>query len=139
VVATVASGPHKGAQFLGTATYAKGRVSIRFRTVLLASGAEYSVKAEARGEDGAFGFYVGGEPERDEDEPSVEAEVAKDTATDFATGALGGVGGAVVGDYVRKKRRSSRSPRSSPGATTRLEAGESLDVFIHETIRTKTK
>lgn len=121
-----------GARFLGTATYGRGRVTLRFRTLLLASGQEYDVRAEARGEDGAFGLAAGGGDGGAS--RSAEAEVAEDTGTDLVSGAVGGLGGSVIRSYARKKRRGG----GGQAPTIRLEEGSTLEVFVHETVNNTT-
>lgn len=140
VVAVVPAGPHRGAQFLGVASQAQGRVALRFKALILPDGRELAVRAEARGDDGGFGIPVAGSGSLDEDgEESVEAEVAADTATDLATGAIGGVAGDVLRDYSRKKRRGPRVRRSRDAAHVTIEAGEQFELFILEASISKTQ
>ncbi len=131
VVAIVVAGPHRGARLLGTASYASGRVTVRFRSFITAAGAELDVRAEARGEDGGFGVPVSGAPDDGSDGPSAEEEVAGEAGTDLVAGALGGIGGQVVRNYSRKKQYAPRDRRQH---VVTVGKGEAFSVFVQSAI-----
>ncbi len=126
------AGPLRGARLLGQASLAGDRLDLRFRKMVLPSGDEVSVQAEAQSLDGAFGLPVAiDEPEEDGD-GSLIGDVATDAATDVVSDVLGvGIPARAAGNYIQRSR--SRSSKSSRRVTTvELPAGTPLLVFFHE-------
>jgi hypothetical protein len=120
-----------GARFIGTASRGTGRVTIRFRSIVLADGREARVEGEAQDTDGVFGIRVESESSsNDEGRGSAAGEAAEEAATDVLSSALGGgIAGRAVDRYV------SRAPARHSGGTERLAAlpaGTKLLVFLHE-------
>jgi hypothetical protein len=126
------AGPLRGARLLGQASLAGDRLDLRFRKMVLPSGDEVSVQAEAQSLDGAFGLPVAMDEPDDEEGGSVVGEVATDAATDVVSDVLGmGIPGRAASNYLQRSR--SRSSRSSRRVTTvELPAGTPLQVFFHE-------
>lgn len=123
----------RGARFIGTASAGTGRVTIRFREVVLADGRQAHVDGEAQDEDGSFGFSPNADSAApDSDRGSVLGEVAQETATDVVSAAIGiDVASRAVDRYVSGSRA-----RRGGGAvrTVALPAGTKLQVFLHEAV-----
>src|SRR5262249_51214771 len=96
------TGVLRGARFLGTASAAASRVTIRFRAAFRADGRKAGVDGEAEDEDGAFGLrFEGGPASSADEEGSVLADGAKETAADLVSDAIGvGVATRAVDRYV---------------------------------------
>jgi len=128
------TGTLRGARFIGTASAGSGRVTIHFRTVVLADGRQARVDAEGQGEDGTFGLTHGAEPAAPNDQQgSALGDVAQETATDVVSSAIGfNIAGRAVDRYVS----GSRARRGGGGAvrTVALPAGTKLQVFLHEAV-----
>jgi hypothetical protein len=129
--ADVATGPLRGARFIGTASTGSDRVTIRFRAAVLADGRQARVDGEAQDADGTFGIRAFGEPAAHDDEHgSVLGDVAEEAATDVLSSSLGvGVAGRAVDRYLTGSR--ARRPGGSPRPVS-LPAGTKLLVFLHE-------
>jgi hypothetical protein len=127
------TGALAGARFIGTASAGTGRVTVRFRAVVLANGRQARVDGEAQDEDGTFGIRVEGEPAPVNDERgSVVGDIAQETATDVLSSTLGvGVAGRAVDRYLSgsQSRRASGSTRA-----VSLPSGTKLQVFLHEPV-----
>jgi hypothetical protein len=129
IVATVeGKGILRDARFVGVASASApgGRISVRFRKLLLADGREISVSGEAQDQDGGFGLAVAWPASS---QPSVGREVATETATETV---LDAVGGGVLGTAARKYNDKSRPGTASERPSVTLPAGQSFTVFLHE-------
>src|SRR5262249_32256514 len=128
VIARAESVLPKGARLIGSASFSDGRIALRFQRIILGTGREARIQAEAQDSDGAFGIpaAIQGQPE---EEPSAAREAAKDTATDALLETLGmGAAGRGARNYMR--RSSERDPAGSKPKVT-LPAGTKFTVFVH--------
>jgi len=133
VVARLAkvSGLLVGARLIGSASLSSGRVTIRFRSLILRDGRQLRVDGEAQDESGAFGLAADAptSPE-DDDQGSALGDTAKDTATDLASVTVGdNLAGRVFDRYTSRSRRAGSS-RTVPSVS--LPAGTPLLVFFHD-------
>lgn len=121
-----------GARFLGAASLAGNRITVRFTKLLLADGREARVDAEAQDADGGFGLAVSNAEGSEERGGSVLGDVAKDTATDMVTSVVGsGLAGQVIGNY---RRRAGGQRGSSNRGPVSVSAGMPLQIFLREGI-----
>lgn len=130
------AGALRGARFIGTASAGTGRVTVVFRSVLLADGQKIRVDGEAQDLDGAFGLRQEDEAvPTDSERGSVIADVAQETATDIVSDAIGiGIAGRAVDRYVA----GSRARRANgPTRTVSLAAGTKLQIFLHEAVEVR--
>jgi len=121
----------RGARFIGTASAGAARVTIHFRTLVLADGRQARVDGEAQDEEGAFGLRPEGAPAAPEEEHgSALGDVAGQTATDVLSSTIGiGVAGQAVDRYLSGSRARRASGAARPLS---LPSGTKLQVFLHE-------
>jgi hypothetical protein len=123
-----------GTLLIGTASAAAGgRVEMLFRTLVLPTGEELRIHAEAQSLDGEFGLVGRVEQAPRQDEGSVADAVSASRTARLATAALvpGGYLGAAADDLLDVATGDRRGGGDLLGQRVRLGKGQRLKAFFH--------